>query len=63
MAQVPSWALTMFPYQAPPLVAAKAISGLSVGRFLRIMLPFALFGWVVMVPLQYLWWRFLGYLP
>ncbi len=63
MAQVPSWALTMFPYQAPPLVAAKAISGLSVGRFLRLMLPFALFGWVVMVPLQYLWWRFLGYLP
>lgn len=62
MAQVPSWALTMFPYQAPPLIAAKAISGLSVGRFLRLMLPFALFGWVVMVPLQYLWWRFLGYL-
>ncbi len=62
MAQVPSWALTMFPYQAPPLVAAKAISGLPVGRFLRLMLPFALFGWVVMVPLQYLWWRFLGYL-
>ena len=63
MAQVPSWALLMFPYQAPPLVAAKALSGLSVGRFLRLMLPLALFGWVVMVPLQYLWWRFLGYLP
>ncbi|MEE8333608.1 MAG: SLC13 family permease [Alphaproteobacteria bacterium] len=61
MAQVPSWALTMFPYQAPPLIAAKALSGLSVGRFIRLMLPFALFGWVVMVPLQYLWWRFLGY--
>ena len=53
----------MFPYQAPPLVAAKALSGLSVARFLRLMLPLALFGWVVMVPLQYLWWRFLGYLP
>jgi len=63
MAQVPSWALTMFPYQAPPLVAAKALSGLSVARFLRLMLPLALFGWVVMVPLQYLWWRVLGYLP
>ena len=42
MAQVPSRALILFPYQAPPLILA-------------------LFGWLVMVPLQYAWWRFLGY--
>ena len=44
-------------------IAARAMSGLSVARFPRIMLPFALFGWVVKVALQYFWWRFLGYLP
>jgi di/tricarboxylate transporter len=63
MAQVPSWALMMFPYQAPPLVVTMAISRLPVSSFLRLMLPFALFGWLVMVPLQYLWWRHLGYIP
>lgn len=63
MAQVPSWALMMFPYQAPPMVVTMAISRLPVGQFLRLLLPFALFGWVVMVPLQYLWWRHLGYIP
>lgn len=63
MAQVPSWALMMFPYQAPPLVVTMAISRLPVSQFLRLLLPFALFGWVVMVPLQYAWWRYLGYIP
>ena len=63
MAQVPSWALTMFPYQAPPLVVTLAISRIGVASFLRLLLPFALFGWLVMVPLQYLWWRYLGYIP
>jgi len=63
MAQVPSWTLMMFPYQAPPLVVTMAISRLPVASFLRLLLPFALFGWVVMVPLQYLWWRYLGYIP
>jgi len=62
MAQVPSWPLMMFPYQAPPLIAAQAISGLSTARFVRLMVPYALFGWAVMVPLEYVWWRFLGYL-
>jgi hypothetical protein len=63
MTQVPSWTLMIFPYQAPPLVATRAISGLPVGRFLRLLLPFAVFSCLVMLPLQYLWWRFLGYLP
>ena len=58
---MPAWALMMFPYQAPPLVATRAISGLPVRKFARLLVPFALFGWVVMLPLQYLWWRFLGY--
>ena len=41
MAQVPSWALLMFPYQAPPLVVTMAISRLPVSSFLRLLLPFA----------------------
>jgi di/tricarboxylate transporter len=63
MSAVASWALVMFPYQAPPLVATRAISNLPVSAFIRLMLVFAAFGWAVMVPLQFYWWRFLGYLP
>ena len=63
MTSVSAWALVMFPSQAPPLVATRAMSGLPVSAFLRLMLPFAAFGWIVMVPLQFIWWRFMGYLP
>lgn len=63
MTQVPAWGLLMFPYQAPPLVAAGAISDLPVRLFVRLLVPFAVFGWIVMVPLQYGWWRYLGYIP
>ena len=62
MAQVPAWALVLFPYQAPPLLATRAISGLEIRKFIRILFPMALCGWFVMVPLQWLWWSFLGYL-
>ncbi|MBT5459159.1 MAG: hypothetical protein HOK82_21380 [Rhodospirillaceae bacterium] len=63
MTQVSAWALIMFPYQAPPLITARALSGMPVRVFLRLMIPMAIFGWVVMLPLQYVWWRYLGYLP
>ncbi|MBK17381.1 MAG: sodium:sulfate symporter [Rhodospirillaceae bacterium] len=63
MMQVPAWALLIFPYQAPPLVATRAISGLAISQFLKLMLPFALVSALISVPLQYLWWQFLGFLP
>ena len=63
MTQVSAWALLIFPYQAPPLVATRAISGLPISKFIKLMIPFAVFGALVSVPLQYYWWKVLGYLP
>ena len=63
MTQVPAWTLLIFPYQAPPLVATRAISGLPISKFVRLMIPLALFGALVSLPLQYYWWKFLGYIP
>ncbi len=63
MTQVSAWALLIFPYQAPPLVATRLISGLPISKFMRLMIPFALFGAFVSLPLQYHWWKFLGYIP
>jgi len=63
MTQVSAWTLLIFPYQAPPLVATRVISGLPISKFIRLMIPFALFGAFISLPLQYLWWKFLGYIP
>ena len=46
MTQVPAWGLLMFPYQAPPLVATRALSDLPVRKFVRLLVPFAVFGWL-----------------
>lgn len=61
MAQVPSWGLIPFPYEAPPLVLAMQLAGLRMRHMLRFLLPFTLFGWLVLIPLEFLWWRYLGY--
>ncbi len=63
MAQVPGWAMTLFPYQAPPLLVTFAMSGIGLKPFLRLLLPLFVFQWIVMVPLQFFWWQLLGYLP
>ena len=61
MAQVPAWTLLIFPYQAPPLVATRSISGLAVRQFVKLLVPFAVFSCLILLPLQYLWWIILGY--
>lgn len=60
MAQVPSWTMVLFPYQVPPMVLAIALSGIRMSQATRLLVVFTVFAWVVLVPLQYLWWRVLG---
>ena len=62
MAQVPTWIMVIFPYQAPVLVVTRVISGLAISKFMKLMIPFAIFGALVSIPLQYYWWKYLGYL-
>ena len=62
MAQVPAWIMVIFPYQAPVLVVTRVISGLAISKFMKLMIPFAIFGALVSIPLQYYWWKYLGYL-
>jgi di/tricarboxylate transporter len=63
MLQVPTWGTFPLPYQAPPLVMAIAIGGLSFGQALRFLLPYFVIGIVVLLPIQYLWGRALGIYP
>jgi anion transporter len=49
------------PYQVPPAMVGLQVGALRVMPMLRLVLPLAAFGLVIMLPLQYLWWRLIGY--
>lgn len=55
---------TMFlPYQVPPLVVALQLGGVSLRKAGRFTLLLAVLTIVFLLPLSFLWWRLLGYLP
>lgn len=60
MTQVPTWLLFPFPYQAPPVVMMMAMAGLRIGEVTRLLVVMMAIGLVVMLPLHYLWGRWLG---
>jgi di/tricarboxylate transporter len=49
------------PYQVPPAMVGLQVGALRVMSMLRLALPLAAVGLLVMLPLQYLWWRAIGY--
>jgi len=51
----------LLPYQVPPAMVGLQVGALRIGQMLRLVLPLAVFALVVMLPLQYLWWRVIGY--
>lgn len=63
MMQVPGWIFFALPYMAPPMVLTLALGGVSAGKAIKVMLPFCLFGFVIVLPLQYLWGSLLGVYP
>lgn len=62
MTQVIGFSTVIFPYQVGPLIVAMQLSGERLGHLLRIALPLALLTFVVILPLDYLWWRLLGWI-
>ncbi|RDW13142.1 SLC13 family permease [Paracoccus thiocyanatus] len=62
MTQVVGFATVIFPYQVGPFVLAMQLSGERLGHVLRITLPLAVLTFVVLMPLDWLWWRLLGWL-
>ena len=51
----------VLPYQIPPVVVGLRAAGISIPTVLRLALPLAAISIVVMLPLEYLWWRLIGY--
>ena len=62
MTQVIGFSTVLFPYQVSPLVVAMQLSGEKLGHLLKITLPLALLTLVLIMPLDYLWWRLLGWI-
>jgi di/tricarboxylate transporter len=63
LAQVPSWMVYALPHQVPPVLMAMAVANVPMRPAFRLMPAYFAIGLVVVLPLQYLWGRFLGIYP
>jgi len=50
------------PYQLPPMIIAMQLAEIRRKDAARLTLLVAVIGFIVFTPINYLWWRFLGYL-
>lgn len=60
MTQVSLWTSFPFHYQAPPLVLAIALADLKFGPVIKMLVSYMVISLVILLPLYYLWGRWLG---
>ena len=51
----------IFPFQVPPMLVGVTVAGLRLRRVLRMTIPLALVSLLVLLPINYFWWRAIGY--
>ncbi len=51
----------ILPYQVPPVVVGLQLAQLSVQTAMRVTVPLAAISIVALIPLNYVWWRVIGY--
>jgi len=61
LTRVINWSMAPFPYELPPFVVAGQLAGLRAGQVMRLLVAMTVLAWVVILPLQFVWLRFLGY--
>ena len=62
MVQVVGYSTPLLPYQSSPIVVAMGMGGVAPRDGVRLCLAVAVVTAVVLAPLDYLWFRVLGYL-
>lgn len=63
MLQVPVFSTVFLPFESPPMMVGLQVGGVSPRPAGKLCLALAAITLVVLLPLDYLWWRLLGYLP
>jgi di/tricarboxylate transporter len=51
----------ILPFQVPPVMVGVQIAGIRLRTVLRLSVPLMLVSFVVLLPLNYFWWRAIGY--
>ena len=62
MMQVLGFSTMLLPYTSPPVVVALQIAGIRLGDAAKPTLIIAGLSFTVVAPIDFLWWRFLGWL-
>ncbi len=62
MMQMVGISTILFPYQAPPLLVALQLAGVKISAVFKLILILALFSFLLLIPLNYLWWQLLGWI-
>ncbi|BFM51265.1 SLC13 family permease [Marinomonas sp. THO17] len=60
MSQVLAFSNVLLPYQAPPLITAMALGRLSISAVSKVCLLIFMLTCLILLPLNLLWWQFLG---
>jgi di/tricarboxylate transporter len=63
MLQVVPFSTVFLPFESPPIMVALHLGGVGVRPANKLCLALAAVTVLVLLPLDYLWWRLLGYLP
>ena len=53
--------IVLLPHQVPPLVIGMQVTGLSLATIMRLSVPLAAISVIALLPLEYVWWRVIGY--
>lgn len=62
MTQVIGFSTVIFPYQVAPLLVAMQLAQEPLSKVLKITLPLAAITLLLLMPLDYLWWQWLGWI-
>lgn len=60
MSQVIAYSTVVLPYQVPPLIVAMQLGGIPIKDGAKMTLALATLSLLVLVPLNYFWWSWLG---